>query len=199
MTVFEETLDSWLDFNRPKEFGIDFYETDYDKIYGNLYDLKNSNKEGSKLALFVGYSKQILFPCDFNLIREKKGFMKIVRTPGETTEEEYLRFRPKRLIAKLTPFLDTNCVLISSDLGDLKFSNKNNDFLVESEGVYAPFDKGKSLFDKFNLVYNVSKQNTPILFLPKGSVFFERKKRNKLLRESWHYIRTDAKNENYIN
>jgi Fic family protein len=47
------------------------------------------------------------------------------------------------------------------------------------------------LFDNPNLVYNIFEKNTPILFFPSGSQFTEKKERNHLLRNLWHYIRTD--------
>ena len=45
-------------------------------IIKDLDDLKEINEE-CNLSVFVGYSKQYMFPAEFNLVKEKKGFIKI--------------------------------------------------------------------------------------------------------------------------
>lgn len=186
LALFQNALDSWIDHARPKEYSYVHKEKDFDSIYNDLDGLKEVSKE-HEVFISVGYSRQTFFPANFNLVKEKEGFIKIMRTPGDVAEKEYIRLRPKKLIAHLTPILSQNCALLSSDNVDALFK-PGNDFCVEHNEIYAPFEKS-SLFDSYNLVYNISKQNTPILIFPKGSDFIDKKKRNYILREFWSDIK----------
>jgi len=196
LDLFENTLDSWINNARPKEIPYSYYEDDFDTIYNNLDSLKKANKKGCNLMISVGYSKQIFFPSDFNIIKEKRGFIKLIREPGEIAEQEYIRFKPKKLIAKLAPFSHQNCVLVSSDEGEI-FNNMTNDFYVEQNEVYAPFEK-RSLYDSYNLAYNVIRENTPILFFPRGSDFLDKTARAKTLRKFWHYVISRDKKKDFL-